>query len=301
MTHLLELNASGLDRLKADGEADGQKKAIFSALAKWLKRPGSFPHKGSRSYRAGPGAAAVRTVTAMTRIGVRYQSRFLVLTVALALAPLNSHAGNVCSSECMTVNQGGPMIYGSGKMKTEVRPVGKFDSVRVSVPANVLIERTGAEGLSLTADDNLLPILESEVSDGTLQLSVAKGTSFAGRTPIIRITVADLRKLDVEGSGAVKASKLDGSALSLTVSGSGNIRLAGTSDNLAVVVDGSGSVAAAELQSKRAKVVVRGSGEATVNARDELDATIMGSGSVDYLGSPKLASSVFGSGSINQK
>ena len=222
------------------------------------------------------------------------------LSVALALAPCDSHASNNCASECMTVNEGGPMIYGSGKMKTEVRPVEKFASVRVSVPANVLIERTGAEGLSVTADDNLLPILDSEVEDGTLHLSIAKGKSFSGRIPIFRITVADLRELDVEGSGSVKASKLDGSALSLSVSGSGDVHLAGRSDDLAVAVDGSGSVDAAELQAKRAKVAVLGSGDVTVDARDELEATIMGSGGVDYLGSPKVTSSVLGSGSINR-
>jgi len=38
-----------------------------------------------------------------------------------------------------------------------------------------------------------------------------------------------------------------------------------------------------------------------VNARDKLDATVIGSGTVDYMGSPTLEEAIFGSGSIQEK
>ena len=221
----------------------------------------------------------------------------------IALAPAAGESdARECLSECMTVNNGGSMIYGSGKMKTEARPIEKFNSVRVSVPATVLIEQqTGAERLSVTAEDNLLPLIDSEVKDGALRLSIATGKSFTGRIPTFQVIVSDLRELNVEGSGTVEASKLDGSALSLTVAGSADIHLAGRSDDLTVAIYGSASVDAAELQTTRAKVVVSGSGDVLVNARDKLDASVIGSGTVDYMGSPTLKEAIFGSGSIQQK
>jgi hypothetical protein len=184
----------------------------------------------------------------------------------------------------MIMNNGGAMIYGSGKIKTEVRQVENFTSIRLSVPATLSIERTGEAGLKVTAEDNLLPVLESEVKDGTLRLSLARRTSFTGKIPVFEVTVTDLRGLQVEGSGIVKASKLDGGALSLTVTGSGEVDLAGRSDLFTVAIAGSGSVDAGELQTKRAKVGVTGSGEIVVNASDELDATVTGSGTVEYMG-----------------
>ncbi len=230
---------------------------------------------------------------------------FILATASwrIALAPAAGESdARECLSECMTVNNGGSMIYGSGKMKTEARPIEKFNSVRVSLPATVLIEQqTGAERLSVTAEDNLLPLIDSEVKDGALRLSIATGKSFTGRIPTFQVIVSDLRELNVEGSGTVTASKLDGSALSLTVAGSGDIHLAGRSDDLTVAIYGSASVDAAELQATRAKVVVSGSGDVLVNARDKLDATIMGSGTVDYMGSPTLEEAIFGSGSIQEK
>lgn len=193
------------------------------------------------------------------------------------------------------------MIHGSGVMKTETRPVETFTAVRLSSSANVVIERGGAASLTVTGDDNLLSLLVSEVRDGTLFLSYAKGKSFEGKIPVYHLTTGELRTLTVMGSGDVDASKLKGDALSVSIAGSGDVRLAGEVGDLTVAIDGSGDVDAAKLKAKRATVTVNGSGDATVNVTEELDAKIKGSGDISYLGSPKITKAVSGSGSIKPK
>ena len=204
-----------------------------------------------------------------------------------------------CVSDCISIGNG-PTVKGSGILKSEMRPVGKFNAIRAAV-GQVVVERTGAESLTVTAEDNLLALFTSNVKDGTLYLSVAEGKSLSGKLPVYRITVADLRRLDLAGSGSIEASKLAGEKLSMTVSGSGDLKAAGQVDDIAVTVSGSGSADASNLIVKRAKAVVSGSGDLTVNASDELDATVSGSGSIRYVGSPKLSSHVSGSGSIEKK
>jgi Putative auto-transporter adhesin, head GIN domain len=223
------------------------------------------------------------------------------LAVFLALLGLAACDGSTCSSDCVSVNGDGPTINGSGTLKTEVRPVDKFTTIRLSGVGGNVIERTGAESLTVTADDNLVDLFTSEVRDGTLYLSVAKGKSLSGKQPIYKISVGDLRELDVRGSGTVDATKLEGDTLSIAISGSGTANVAGRTDDLTVAISGSGSFNGAELKAKRAKVVVSGSGELTVSASDELDAKVSGSGSIRYIGSPKLTSNVSGSGSIRKK
>jgi hypothetical protein len=203
--------------------------------------------------------------------------------------------------DCVQQNDGGPMIRGSGNITTETRPVGTFAAIDVAIPGNVVIERTGSDSVSVSGDDNLLPLYTSEVKDGTLYLSLAKGKSFQGKMPVFRVTVADLRDVRVAGSGDVDASKLDGETLSVSVSGSSDVRLAGRADTLALSVAGSGSVNAAALQAKTAKVVVSGSGAATVDATDALDVRISGSGDVRYLGAPAITSNITGSGSLKHQ
>jgi hypothetical protein len=197
---------------------------------------------------------------------------------------------------------GGPMIKGSGNLQTETRPVERFTAIRVSGTASLEIEQTGQESLSLTADDNLLPLFTSEVRDGTLLLGVTDGKIFwKGKGPRFKVTVRELQKLKVGGAASVKATNLDSDSLSISISGAGSGSIAGRSNNLSISVSGAGSLDAVDLQAKRAIVVVTGAGDVTVNANDELDVRVSGAGDISYIGSPKLQSRVSGAGSIKQK
>jgi hypothetical protein len=230
----------------------------------------------------------------------RKMRRYFALFALLALAGCDD-SNSFCASDCVTVNSNGPMIHGSGKLKTETRQVGTFTSVQMPGSGNGTIERTGADSLSVTGDDNLLALFTSQVEDGTLYLSYAEGKSFEGKIPVYHITIADLRAIGIKGSGRIDASKLDGTALALSIAGSGRIHVAGLADALTVSLSGSGSIDASELKAKSAKVVLSGSGSAVVNASETLDVQISGSGSLRYLGSPKLTSKISGSGRIKQQ
>jgi hypothetical protein len=218
---------------------------------------------------------------------------------------------NGCSNACISVNDGGPVIKGSGTAKTESRTVAPFTAIRMDIGGRVEIERTPgsspgaaanlAGNLAITADDNLLGLLTTEVKDGTLILGTEKGKSLAGKMPVYKITVADLRSLELKGSGEADAGKLDSNALSVSLAGSSAAKLAGRADELTIAVSGSAECNAGALTAKRATVSVSGSGDVTVNASEALDAKVSGSGSVHYLGAPKLTQAVSGSGTITRK
>ena len=225
--------------------------------------------------------------------------KLAIVPMMLVLAACDWSA---CIGDCTSVEGDGPRIKGSGTLATEVRPVDKFTAIRLSdVGGELVIEQTGVESLTVTADDNLISLFTSEVKDGALQLSVAKGKSFSGKRPTYKITVRDLRELAVSGAGKIDATRLDGDALSISISGAGSGSIAGRVDDLAVAISGAGSFGAAELKAKRAKVVVSGAGQVTVNVSDELDARVSGVGAIWYIGSPKLISNVSGVGTIKKK
>ncbi len=54
---------------------------------------------------------------------------------------------------------------GSGTAKTETRPVAGFTSIELAGTGDVQVKQTGTESLTVTADDNLLPLLTTEVVD----------------------------------------------------------------------------------------------------------------------------------------
>src|SRR5579884_278226 len=206
-----------------------------------------------------------------------------------------------CVSDCIQQNSGGPVIHGSGTMKTEQRNVGNFTAIRAEGSFELVIERTGTSGVSVTGDDNLLPFFTSAVEDGTLVLSSAQGKSFEGKIPTYHVTVADLRGIETRGAGTVTATKLDGDALTVSLAGAGKMQLGGRVTDLGITISGAGNLDAAQLQAKNVKIKISGAAQAVVSASDTLDADVSGAASVRYLGSPKLTSHDSGAGSLKQK
>src|SRR5687767_1144824 len=54
-------------------------------------------------------------------------------------------------------------VDGSGNVVVEQREVSGFSAVSMSGFGELIIQQTGKESLSITADDNLLPLLTSKV------------------------------------------------------------------------------------------------------------------------------------------
>jgi hypothetical protein len=205
--------------------------------------------------------------------------------------------------DCMTKGGEGPKIEGSGVMKTETRKVEPFTSIVLTdlESSYLVIEQTGEESLTITAEENLIAMFTSEVKDGVLYLTFKKGNSFHGKRPTYKITVKDLRRIHVQGGAAIEASKLNTEKLSILIEGAAGGNLSGRVDDLTIEIKGAGWISAGELRAKRAKVSVEGAGRVTVNASDELDADVSGAGIVWYIGEPKLKSNVEGLGWIKRK
>ena len=191
---------------------------------------------------------------------------------------------------------------GSGTVASESRAVSGFHAVEISGAGELSIEQTGTESLTISAEQDILPRLTSEVSDGTLKLGT-KRLAFLRATKPIRytLTVKDLTQIAISGSGTVRVSKLKTPSLRVDISGSGKVTAAGTADAQELDISGSGTYEAAELTGKTAKIRVSGSGNATVNVTDALDVRISGSGSVTYSGNPQVSQEVSGSGKLIKK
>jgi hypothetical protein len=192
-------------------------------------------------------------------------------------------------------------ITGSGNLKTEVRQVSNFSQVDFSAVGTLTIEQTGIEGLSITADDNILPILTSDVSNGVLHLGAKDNQNYTTEKPITYLlSVKTLNGLTLSGAGVTLARNLDTQTMTVTMSGAGSATLQGKANDQQVTVSGAGSYDGSEFATKTAKVNVSGVGNAIVNASDTLDATVSGVGNIEYVGNPKVTSHVSGVGTVKK-
>ncbi|MDQ1830465.1 head GIN domain-containing protein [Massilia scottii] len=245
----------------------------------------------------------------------RFALRHLILAAALACAlPASQAAGGDWFS--------GDKVQGSTIVKRETRALGHFTGVALSLPAKVEVRIGSTESVSIETDDNLLPLVETVIENGTLQLRPNKrNLSFKTRHMKIVVQAKSLDHISIGGSGSIDADTLRGDKVSINVGGSGSIVLKGIEADNAVIavggggsltsgtgalnkvsisIGGSGDVNIGKVKARDAKISVAGSGEAIVWASDTLNASIAGSGDVKYYGDPKVSKSVAGSGNTRR-
>jgi hypothetical protein len=190
--------------------------------------------------------------------------------------------------------------HGSGVIKTEQRQTGSFDMIlsKGSVDADVTI---GPQlSVAVEADDNLLPLIHTEVKNGALVIDT-EGNWTSRRDPVVHITMPSLGAIGIDGSGDATIRGLAGGALGARVRGSGDISASGSVKQLEVVLDGSGDVDCKDLHADDVAVRIDGSGDAKVDAAKTLRVVINGSGDVTYSGDAQVTSSIHGSGDLMKK
>jgi hypothetical protein len=179
---------------------------------------------------------------------------------------------------------------GSGQLATQSRQVSGFTSVELAGVGELSIDQTGTESLTVSAEDNLLPLLTSEVEGDTLILGKKPNTRIVTTKPITyTLTMKDITGLAVSGSGTINAPKLTTAALRIEISGSGVITTAGNVDDQSLEISGSGRYLADGLTSKTTTAEISGSGTGNVVASNALDVKISGSGTLTYSGKPQVS------------
>src|SRR5262249_10941580 len=142
---------------------------------------------------------------------------------------------------------------GSGKAATDTRSVSGFRSVEMAGSGELQIEQTGTESLAISADDNLLQYLTSDVSGGRLRLGMKNGSYSPTTTVVYKLTVKNLKGIALTGSGSINGKALATDSMKIELSGSGEITTAGSTDQMDVVISGSGSVHGEGFKSKDAR------------------------------------------------
>lgn len=242
-----------------------------------------------------------------------------VLLLAASVLALSTPPAPAAASPLDWVS--GSSIKGSGKLQKQTREVGNFNGVALNVPGNVELRLGNTEGITIEADDNILPLIETAVENGTLRIRPAKRNSNFHQTTlnivvharqVERVSVGgsgsinadglrgEKLRFDVGGSGSINAGKLDARSVSVAIGGSGNFTASGKAEQVSASIGGSGNITAGRLAANDVQVSIGGSGEAEVWARDNLNISIGGSGEVSYYGDPHVSKSMQRSSSIKR-
>jgi len=192
-------------------------------------------------------------------------------------------------------------IVGSGRLVSESRPVGAFSAIALSGAGRLIIEHTGYESLQVTAEDNILPHVRTEVRGDRLELGIERGTPISTMHGVLyRLTVREISDLDASGASVLEAYGFDADQLRLTLSGASIATLAGSVRNQTVSIAGASRIIAQDLQGRDIRIEAAGTSYARVWALDALTASASGASTIEYLGDPVLSVSVSGSSVVRR-
>jgi len=191
-------------------------------------------------------------------------------------------------------------IVGSGEVVTASRDLGAFRAIDFRIPGDLEVTIGEQQPLTIKADENIAPLIKTEIKDGTLTISADKPFT-TKHDPAVRITVPDLTALAIRGSGDARVRGLDNKTLAVSAAGSADVRLSGKTKSLTLTLDGSADADAFALAAQQAVVTINGSADAKVDVATSLVATVQGSGDLTYTGSPHVVSTVHGSGTVQKK
>ena len=197
--------------------------------------------------------------------------------------------------DCWTDSVTGTTAIGSGVMVTESRPVRGFTAVVVTGAGHVVIEQTGVESLQVTAEDNIMPFVSTEVRGGRLFLGFEPGVSVSmSRGVEYRISVAGLTEIEASGASRVEVLHVDTPELTARLVGASSYRAAGIADDHHLELVGASRCEAGELASHTVTAHLTGASYGLVRARDRLVVRATGASTLEYFGNPVVDAIVSG-------
>ncbi|HEX4415252.1 MAG TPA: head GIN domain-containing protein [Lacipirellulaceae bacterium] len=224
--------------------------------------------------------------------------------------PVSFAAGDDSSSS-------GPKLIGSGGAATAQREVEKFADISVSSAIKLDVNVGPEVEIAVTADDNILPHVITEVAGDRLKIYVDQ--NYKSKLGVkVNMSTPELRGL--RGSGAVKTTVTNASgerfrlglsgaseckwkgeveALAMKLDGGSKANVSGSATRLDANCSGAAKLDARDLTAKSGKLVLSGASTARVNVSDVLNVTASGASSLKYAGQPTIEKTVSGASRVS--
>ena len=207
--------------------------------------------------------------------------------------------------------------------ESENRSVGEFHAISLDGVGTVNFTQDDATTLTVEAEPDALPLITTEVRDGTLHIQtkvLSVKAIHLKHPPVYSITSPNLDQVELRGAGRALIGRLKSDQLAVSVDGAGDVRLtnqtlgacrikiagagnvkaAGIATTQQIDITGTGNFSGEQFVGETAKVNIAGAGRARVHATEDLAVDIGGIGSVTYVGDPRIRPNIQGLGRVKK-
>ena len=214
-------------------------------------------------------------------------------------------------------------IKGNGNVITTERNSTNYSEITVDGSFDVILVKGKQGKISIKGEENIIPYLETEISNNTLKINYKKDTNIQN-TKKMTVTVhySNLESVSLGGSGNISSNdliksnqfnvsiggsgninlKVDSKDVKASIGGSGNLNLEGNANEFMCSIAGSGNINAYQLIANQVTASIAGSGNIKITVTEKIKSKLVGSGNVYYKGKPSTVNSKsVGSGSTIEK
>jgi hypothetical protein len=186
---------------------------------------------------------------------------------------------------------------GEGPVKSETRPVQSFTRIDASNGVGVTVRIGASQPLEVRAQENILPILVTEVQSGTLHIRATKEYT-ASPTPEVVIVTPSLDGITMSGGSRGQADGLASDRIGIELSGGSGLTMTGTVATVALQASGGSRATLDGLSARTVTVDLSGGTTANVRASDEVTGQASGGSHLTVLGGARVNVTTSGASSV---
>ena len=177
---------------------------------------------------------------------------------------------------------------GEGAIKSETRTIEPFSRIETSASIGVSARIGEGTTLEVRAQGNILPLIVTEVRDGTLRVRAAHNFTATEKVEVV-VTTPSLSRLILSGGSAGKIDGLAADSIDIELSGGSHLTATGRAANVSLGISG-GSVADLKgLSTATIAIDASGSSRAMLQASGRVHGSLSGGTRVNVSGDAELS------------
>jgi uncharacterized membrane protein YphA (DoxX/SURF4 family) len=182
------------------------------------------------------------------------------------------------------INAQSKPLNGSGLVKSITLDYENFDKLNfVGMNGKIKITVGKKYAVTISADENLLPLFNSRVEDGKLYIEIGgnkRNRRYIENNNItVTIEMPEISVFEYEGNGNITINDVIGRYLRVNKSGNANMTVSGKIlDKLDLISEGNGDFDSTDLTCKEADIEMDGNGDVTINCIGNYNLDAQGNG-----------------------
>ncbi len=201
--------------------------------------------------------------------------------------------------KCGSQSFGRECLVSSGVIATENRQVAAFTGIDVAACKARVFLSQGNQSVSISAPDNLLPVIDSDVENGNLVIRIAEDTCVQLNEDdeiIVTVSIPSFEALAAAASSGFEVegawTGIDDLEVNISSSAFVNIENAWSADNLTLNCTSSAEFKGFDLTVDECNATVSTGGRAEITVNDVLSGLVSTGGVLSYRGNPSISVTV---------